>query len=85
MQLKMTLTTNHLKNLKNANPKRIGVDEIAYEKGHKYLTIVRDLDLGRVIWVTEGRAKENLDRFFVELGRKKCRKIPKKRKKSTRE
>jgi len=61
--------------LKEANPKRIGVDEIAYEKGHKYLTVVRDLDKGRVIWVKEGRKKETLDEFFNELGKRKCENI----------
>jgi len=64
-----------VKDLKKIYPIRIGVDEIAYEKGHKYFTIVRDLDLGRVIWVKEGRAKEDLDQFFIELGKKKCKKI----------
>jgi transposase len=63
-----------VKDLKKINPTRIGVDEIAYEKGHKYLTIVRDLD-GGVIWVREGRDKEALDQFFKELGKKKCSKI----------
>ena len=42
------------KDLKNINPTRIGVDEIAHEKGHKYLTIVRDVDRG-VIWVGDKR------------------------------
>src|SRR3990167_1432906 len=32
------------KDLKGIAPTRIGIDEIAYEKGHKYLTIVRDVD-----------------------------------------
>lgn len=64
-----------VKDLKKVNPKRIGVDEIAYEKGHKYLTIVRDLGFGRVIWVKESREKETLDQFFEELGKKKCKKI----------
>lgn len=62
------------KDLKNIKPMRIGVDEIAHEKGHKYLTIVRDLD-GGVIWVGEKRKKETLDCFFKELGKKKCKKI----------
>jgi transposase len=30
---------------------RIGVDEISYKRGHKYLTIVADHDTGRVAWV----------------------------------
>jgi transposase len=58
------------KGLTTANPTRIGVDEIAYEKGHKYLTIVRDIDAG-VIWVGDKRKKETLDEFFAELGKKK--------------
>lgn len=63
-----------VKNLKKVNPIQIGIDEIAYEKGHKYLTIVRDLN-GGVIWVGEGRAKEDLDKFFIELGKEKCKRI----------
>ena len=62
------------KDMKNINLTRIGVDEIAHEKGHKYLTIVRDLDAG-VIWVGEKRKKETLDQFFKELGKKKCKQI----------
>ncbi|MFH1668365.1 MAG: ISL3 family transposase [Candidatus Woesearchaeota archaeon] len=58
----------YVANLENIVPKRIGVDEIAYEKGHKYLTVVRDVDLGKVIWVGKGRKKETLDSFFKELG-----------------
>lgn len=52
-------------------PKRIGIDEIAYEKGHKYLTIVRDVDLSKVIWVGKSRTKEALDEFFHKLGMEK--------------
>lgn len=64
-----------IENLKNINPIRIGVDEIAYEKGHKYLTIVRDLDLNAVIWVSIKRKKETLDEFFDEIGEIKSFKI----------
>ena len=60
--------------LKGIIPTRIGVDEIAHEKGHKYLTIVRDLGDG-VIWVGEKRKKETLDQFFKELGKRKSKKI----------
>ena len=62
------------KDLRKISPTRIGIDEIAHEKGHKYLTIVRDLDRG-VIWVGEKRKKETLDQFFNELGKKKTKKI----------
>lgn len=57
--------------LRNITPGRIGIDEIAYEKGHKYLTIVRDLDLNGVIWVGLNRKKETLDEFFNEIGERK--------------
>jgi len=59
--------------LKEITPRRLGVDEVAYEKGHKYLTVVRDLDLQRVIWIGVGRKKETLDGFFTLLGEKKQR------------
>jgi len=62
------------KDLSKINPKRIGVDEIAVEKGHKYLTIVRDIDAG-VIWVGDKRKEETLNQFFFELGKRKCKKI----------
>lgn len=61
--------------LDEATPTNIGVDEIAYEKGHKYLTVVRDVDLGKVIWVGEGRKKETLDEFFRKLGAEKALRI----------
>ena len=61
--------------LEDLNPERLGIDEIAYEKGHRYLTVVRDLDIGRVIWVGETRKKEALDTFFAELGAEKCASI----------
>ena len=62
------------KTLKGISPTKIGVDEIAHEKGHKYLTIVRNLDKG-VIWVGIGRKEETLDEFFRGLGEKKSKKI----------
>jgi len=39
----------YVADLEHINPTRIGIDEIAYEKGHKYLTVVRDVDLEKVI------------------------------------
>jgi len=61
--------------LKYARPKRVGVDEVAYEKGQKYLTIVRDVDRRCVIWVGLGRKEQTLDSFFIRLGERKSRKI----------
>jgi len=43
---------------------RIGIDEKAFAKGHSYLTIASDIDRGAVEFVTEGREKASLQRFF---------------------
>jgi transposase len=47
--------------------KNIGIDEISYKKGHRYLTIVYDLDRHHVVWVGEGKGRETIDRFFQEV------------------
>jgi transposase len=48
---------------------RIGVDEISYRKGHRYLTVVADHDRdGAVVWAAEGRDADTLSGFFAELG-----------------
>lgn len=47
---------------------RIGVDEIAYRKGRKFLTIVADHDTGRVVFVGEGRNQQVFADFLASLG-----------------
>jgi transposase len=49
----------------------IGVDEIQYGKGHKYLTVVYQLDAGirRLIYVGQKRTTKTLLRFFFEFGK----------------
>lgn len=47
---------------------RIGIDEISYRKGHRYLTCVVDHTTGRLVWAAEGRNQQTLGRFFDELG-----------------
>ena len=61
--------------LDSISPTGIGVDEVAYEKGHKYFTIVRELTRNRAIWIGIGRKKEVLDQFFLELGPSKSAEI----------
>jgi transposase len=48
--------------------RRIGVDEISYKRGHRYLTVVVDHDSGRLVWAAPGRDEATLGRFFDELG-----------------
>ena len=55
--------------------RRIGIDEISYRRGHKYLTVVVDHDSGRLVWVGEGRNKATLVQFFELLGPQRCAQI----------
>ena len=50
----------------------IGIDEISVGKGHKYLTIVVDLESGEVVWVGDGRDSQSLEDFFKRLKRSKA-------------
>jgi len=44
--------------------KSIGIDEVSYRKGHKYVTVVYDLARACVVWVGAGKARKTIDRFF---------------------
>lgn len=51
---------------------RIGVDEISYKRGHRYLTVVADHDSGKVVWVGTGRSVETMQEFYAQLGSGRC-------------
>lgn len=54
---------------------RIGIDEISYKRGHRYLTVVVDHDSGRLVWAAVGRDKKTLNAFFDLLGDERCETI----------
>jgi transposase len=54
---------------------RIGIDEISYRRGHKYLTVVVDHDTGRLVWAAVGRDKATLESFFDILGEERSQAI----------
>ena len=55
---------------------RIGVDEVSYRKGHRFLTVVADHDRGgRVVWAGEGRNAQVLEGFYDELGEAGCARL----------
>ncbi len=58
-----------------ADLRRIGIDEISYKRGHRYLTIVVDHDARRLVWAAPGRDKATLRRFFDALGAERCARI----------
>ena len=49
----------------------IGVDEISYRKGQRYLTSVADHRTGAIVWTRPGRNAATLQGFFDELGPRK--------------
>jgi transposase len=51
-----------------AGLRRIGIDEISYKRGHRYLTVVVDHDAKRLVWAAPGRDKATLGKFFDALG-----------------
>lgn len=53
----------------------VGIDEVSRKKGHKYLTVVYDLERGQVAWVGKDRTRETLNRFFDWLGKARSKRI----------
>jgi len=53
--------------------KQIAIDEISIGKGHRYLTIVLDLQSGAVVFVGDGKGGEALEPFWQRLRRQKVR------------
>jgi transposase len=48
----------------------LGIDEVAYRKGHKFLTLVYQIDAERrrLLWVTESRTQAAITSFFTWFG-----------------
>ncbi|MDA0657819.1 MAG: transposase, partial [Planctomycetota bacterium] len=55
----------------------IGVDEVQWHRGHKYQTVVYQLDEGskRLLWVGADRTSKTLLRFFRFLGQDRTGKL----------
>jgi transposase len=53
------------------NVRSIGVDEISLRRGHRFLTLVYQIDQGcrRLLWIGEHRQVKTMLRFFRWLGR----------------
>ena len=51
---------------------RIGIDEISYKRGERFLTVVVDHDTGRLVWAAPGRDDATLQAFFDALGDQRC-------------
>ena len=55
----------------------IGVDEIAWQSGHRYLTLVYQLDAGRrrLLWVGQERKIMTLESFFKWFGQERSARL----------
>jgi transposase len=53
--------------------KRIAIDEISVGKGHRYLTVVLDLESGAVVFVGDGKGGDALKPFWKRLRRCKAK------------
>ena len=55
----------------------IGIDEVQWQKGHKYLTLVYQIDEGRkrLLWIGRDRTTKTQLRFFRMLGKERSSKL----------
>lgn len=66
-----------LKHRNVENVTAIGVDEVQYLRGHKYLTVIYQLNEGtrRLLWVGRDRTSKTMLRFFRKFGKEWSRGI----------
>ena len=59
------------------NVESIGVDEIAWRKNHRYLTLVYQIDptCKRLLWIGEDRKAKTLLRFFRQFGKQRSQNL----------
>ena len=55
----------------------IGVDEIQWKQGHKYITLVYEISPSnpRLLWMGKDRTEESFSRFFDMIGEERCQQI----------
>jgi len=55
-----------------AGLRRIGIDEISYKRGHKYIVVVVDHDTGKLVWAAPGRESKTVHAFFDALSEQRA-------------
>jgi transposase len=58
-----------------AGLRRIGIDEVSYRKGRRYLLCVVCHDTGRIAWAAPGKSRAVLHSFFDQLGEDGCARL----------
>jgi transposase len=65
------VTADHLDARRLEGLVAIGVDEISYRRGQRYLTSVADHRSGAIVWCRPGRNSATLAEFFAQLGERR--------------
>ena len=52
---------DHLDNLDLSGVTRIRVDETSAKKRHRYITVVTDVDTGKIVFITKGKDSKTMD------------------------
>lgn len=65
--------TQRFKRIRLRGLKRLAIDEISIGKGHRYLTVVLDLDSGAVVFIGEGKGVDALTPFWRSLRASRAR------------
>jgi transposase len=69
------VVADHLDERRLAGLVALGVDEISYRRGQRYLTSVVDHRAGAIVWCAPGRNYETLQAFFDQLGPERAKTI----------
>ena len=56
-------------------PRRIGVDEKSIARGHKYETLVYNIDAGTVEYVCDDRGQDSLESYYKQFTREELKKV----------
>lgn len=60
-----------------SNITAIGIDEISYRIGHRYLTLVYQINVGalRLLWAGKDRSVKTILKFFKDFGQERTKKL----------
>jgi transposase len=56
-------------------PTRLGVDEKSFARGHKYETIVTNIDKGTVEYVADDREQESLEAYYKQFNKEELKSV----------
>jgi len=65
----------HLAGFDPRKARILAMDEFAIQRGHRYASVVIDVECGAVLWVGRGRSREDIRPFFEMLGEKACERV----------